>query len=159
MTDGKVKKIVRYLSFNNHLLLMLMKLKLGLRNKDLVFWFQIKPMADYRIFWGLVTDSRRIFAVFDSVVRKRNNHKTSAKKLQKIPKMRINHWLYRAFYSATIKFECSDTNMEHNTTKYLISTTPAGVISFTSKEWAEGSQITKSQLIVDICIKLQMVTW
>ena len=45
-------------------------------------------MADYRIFWGLVTDSRRIFAVFDSVVRKRNNHKTSAKKLQKIPKMR-----------------------------------------------------------------------
>ena len=40
-------------------------------------------MADYRIFWGLVTDSRRIFAVFDSVVRKRNNHKTSAKKFQK----------------------------------------------------------------------------
>ena len=46
------KKIVRYLSFNNHFLLMLMKLKLGLRNKDLVFWFKIKPMADYRIFWS-----------------------------------------------------------------------------------------------------------
>ena len=52
MIDGKVKKIVRYLSFYNHLLLVLMKLKLGLYNKDLAFQFNIKPVTVSRIFQG-----------------------------------------------------------------------------------------------------------
>ena len=52
MIDGKVKKIVRYLSFYDHLLLVLMKLKLGLYNKDLAFQFNIKPVAVSKIFQG-----------------------------------------------------------------------------------------------------------
>ena len=52
MIDGKVKKVVRYLSFHDHLLLVLMKLKLGLYSKDLPFRFKIKPVAVSRILQG-----------------------------------------------------------------------------------------------------------
>ena len=50
-------------------MLMLMKVKLGLYNKDLAFQFKIKPVAVSQ--WA------------------------SAKKLQDISKMRINHWIYQ----------------------------------------------------------------
>ena len=82
--DGKAKKIVRCLSFYDHLLLVLMKLKLGLYNKDFVFRFKIKPVTVLKNISKLVTNSRGIFAVFNSMARKRNTQKESVKKLQKI---------------------------------------------------------------------------
>ena len=79
MIDRKVQKILRYLSFYDHLLLVLMKPKLELYNKDLMFRFKIKPVAVSRIFVlggrRVVTNSCRAFAVFNIAARKRSTQK------------------------------------------------------------------------------------
>ena len=89
-----------------------MKLKLGVYNKDLAFRLKIKLVTVFKNISVVVINSRRIFTVFNSVDRKTSSQKASAIKLQKNPKIRINHCLCLNFYRVAIKFECSDPNME-----------------------------------------------
>ena len=77
MINGNIQKNVRYLSFYDNLLVVLRKLKFGLYNKDLTFCFRIKPVTGSRIFWRVFASSCKIFAVFNSLARKRNNQRAS----------------------------------------------------------------------------------
>ena len=106
MTDGKVKKIVRYLSFYDHLLLVLMKPKLGLYNKDLSFRLKIKPVAVSRILRGwlpILAEYLLQLIVCPEKEALRKHLPQSFKKFQKCVLI---------IDCTEIFIECSDPNME-----------------------------------------------
>ena len=151
MIDGKVKKIVRYLSFYDHLLLVLMKLKLGLYNKDLAFRFKIKPVAVSRIFRGwlpILAEYLQQLIVWPEKEALRKHLPKSFKKFQKcVSIIDCTEIFIERPLNLNARAQTWSNYKNHNTVKYLISITPAGAISFISKGW--GGKVSDKEITIN----------
>ena len=139
MIDGKGKKIVRYLSFYDHLLLVLMKLELGLYSKDLAFRFKIKQVAVSRIFRGwlpILAEYLQQLIVWPEKEALRKYLPRSFKKFQNcVSIIDCTEIFIEQLLNLNARAQTWSSYKNHKTIKYLISITPAGAISFISKGW------------------------
>ena len=143
-----VKKSIK-LSLKDELLLCLMKLRLSLMNEDLAYWFAVAKSTVSRIFhkWLDVMYVRMKPCIHwpdKETVR------------QTLPNVFVKH-----FQSVRCIIDCSEIFIErptsfkarvqtysnykkHNTVKFLIGITPAGVICYLSKCW--GGRVSDKEL-------------
>lgn len=145
-----VSEQVRNLKLEDHLLLVLMKLRLGLSNRDLAFRFNILESSLSQIL-------RSWIPVMAAVLKPLIKWPSKGAVLKNMPKSFKNNFKRcRCIIDCTEIFieRPSDltaraqkwSNYKHNNTiKYLVGITPAGAVSFLSSGWggrASDKQIT-----------------
>ncbi|CAJ1083771.1 uncharacterized protein LOC115385308 isoform X2 [Xyrichtys novacula] len=156
--NGSVKTISTNLSLQDHLLIVLMKLRQGLTNTDLAFRFDVSTATLSRIL-------RSWLPALAIVLKPLITWPSKGATLRRMP--RIFHRKFKRCRCILARTKISInrpsimtsrsrswSNSKHNNTmKYLIGITPAGAISFLSKGWSgwvSDKRITKESGFYDL---------
>uniref|UniRef100_A0A8C6K907 DDE Tnp4 domain-containing protein n=1 Tax=Nothobranchius furzeri TaxID=105023 RepID=A0A8C6K907_NOTFU len=153
ITDS-VEIICQKLTAHDHLLVVLMKLRLGLSNTDLAYRFNVSKTTISNI-------CRSWIPAMSVILKPLIKWPSKGAVLKNMPKVfRRNFKRCRCIIDCTEMFISRPSNLtaraqtwsnykHSNTIKYLIGITPAGAISFLSPGWGgrvSDKQITKDEL-------------
>ena len=149
---GKIKKCSANLPVEDHLLIVLMKLRLGLLNKDLAYRFGHEETVISKIYrvWlpGLSKCLKKLIVWLSKM-----------EIMQNLP-----HSFRRKYRDCICIIDCSEVFIErpknltaraqtwsnyknNNTIKYLIGISPAGAVTFLSEGW--GGRVSDKQITLD----------
>lgn len=149
---SSVSQQVNNLQLEDHLLLVLMKLRLGLSNRDLAYRFHIFESQVSRIL-------RSWFPVLATVLKPLIKWPSKGAVLKSMPKaFRRNFRRCRCIIDCTEIFIERPSNLtaraqtwsnykHSNTIKYLVGITPAGTVSFLSPGW--GGRVSDKQITLE----------
>ncbi|XP_065640083.1 uncharacterized protein LOC136072707 [Hydra vulgaris] len=154
-----IKKVHSRLLLEDHLLIVLIKLKLGLLNKDIAFRFRLSPAVVSKIF-------RTIIPIFSARVVNlivwpdrgiiRSNLPICFKKKFKdcVCIIDCTEIFIENPKNLTSRSQTWSNYKHNNTIKYLIGITPAGAVSFLSPGW--GGRVSDKQITFEsnFCQKL-----
>lgn len=146
---AKDVKVLEGMLFDNHLLLVLVRIRLGLLTEDLAHRFGISSASVSRI-WNswvpLVANCLRPLIVRPERDVARANIPSSFKPLYGKVVSIID--CFEVFierpYNLTARAQTWSNYKHNNTTKYLISITPAGAINFLSAGW--GGRVSDKEI-------------
>ena len=141
------KKVLNTLSIEDHLLVVLIKLKLGLFNKDISFRFKITEVMVSRIYrqWlPILASSLKFLIIWPE--------KSAVK--EHLPKCFRKYQACRCSIDCTERFIGRPFNLNaraqtwsnyknHNTIKYLITCSPEGQFPFSLRDGVEGYLIRR----------------
>jgi len=127
-------------SFNDHLLIVFLKLRLGLLNKDIADRFAISPASVFnilRVWIPALAMKLKAFIVWPDRDILRLNAPASFKPQFKnvISIIDCFEVLTERPYNLTARAQTPSSYKHNNTVKYLISITPVGSVSFISEGW------------------------
>lgn len=146
---GSVERIHNKLTVEDHLLIILMKLRLGLCNSDLAYRFQVSKTTISNILRSWVP-------AMALVLKPLIKWPSKGAVLKNMPKIfKRNFKRCRCIIDCTEIFIARPSNLtsraqtwsnykHNNTIKYLIGITPAGAISFLSPGW--GGRVSDKQI-------------
>nr|XP_004209786.2 uncharacterized protein LOC101234906 [Hydra vulgaris] len=154
-----IKKVHSRLLLEDHLLIVLIKLKLGLLNKDIAFRFRLSPAVVSKFF-------RTIIPIFSARVVNlivwpdrgiiRSNLPICFKKKFKdcVCIIDCTEIFIERPKNLTSRSQTWSNYKHNNTIKYLIGITPAGAVSFLSPGW--GGRVSDKQITFEsnFCQKL-----
>ena len=138
-----VSSILKSFTMNNHLLLILMKLKLGASNRDLSLRFDIKEEYAFKIVRTQLPKLANVFAkliIWPEREALRENLPHALALLKKCVCIIDCTEIYiEPPLNLNARAQIFSNYKSHNTIKYLIGITPAGAISFLSAGQGERS--------------------
>ena len=152
LVKSKVRPLTKSLSIEDHVLVVLMKLKLGLLNKDIAYRFNVPVHVISRIYraWlPVLATCMAPIIVWPSRAALRSN---------------LPDGFRKKFRDCVTIIDCCEIFMErpknltaraitwsnykhNNTIKYLIGITPAGAVSFLSKGW--GGRVSDKMITME----------
>lgn len=138
---GRVKTVEKSLSVADHLLLVLMKLKLGLLNKDLAYRFDTSESTVsriYRVWLPAMSECLAHLIVWPTRAALRANLPTAFRRKFRdcVAIIDCTEIFTERPSNLTAQAQTWSRYKHNNTIKYLIGITPAGAISFLSKGWS-----------------------
>ena len=144
-----VKSVVQILSFQDHLLMILMKIRLGCLNKDLAFRFSVSEATVSRILhqWiPKVASSLKCLIIWPENDVTRSQVPESFKPTYKKVVSTID--CFEVFterpHNLTARAQTWSNYKHNNTVKYLVSITPSGAVNFISKGW--GGRVSDKEI-------------
>ena len=138
LIKGKVKKFCK-LTFADHLLIVIIKLRLGLFNKDLSYRFGVKPFYISRIFrsWVKVLSKELVcFIVWPEKSSLRQNlPECFSKFCNCVAIIDCTEIFIQRPLNLNTRAQTWSNYKNTNTIKYLVGMNPAGPVSFLSEGW------------------------
>nr|XP_047129323.1 uncharacterized protein LOC124809319 [Hydra vulgaris] len=145
MKDQTVNQVVKSLSFENHLLLTLMKIRLGVTNYDLSIRFHITKKnvsLTIRKWLPKLSEVLKNLIVWPSKDLLRANLPKCFKNCCCI--IDCTEIFIARPLNLTARAQTYSTYKSHNTIKYLIAMAPAGTVSFLSAGW--GGRVSDKKI-------------
>ena len=144
-----VKPVVKSLSMQDHLLLVLMKLRLGLLNKDLAFRFNISETTVSRILhqWipQLATCLKCLIVRPEKDVTRSNVPESFKPHYAKVVSTIDCFEVFTERpHNLTARAQTWSNYKHNNTVKYLVSITPSGAVNFISSGW--GGRVSDKEI-------------
>ncbi|KAK0132475.1 hypothetical protein N1851_032653 [Merluccius polli] len=153
---GSVERIHNKLTVEDHLLIILMKLRLGLCNTDLAYRFQVSKTTISNILRSWVPAISLGYPAMAFILKSLIKWPSKGAVLKNMPKIiKCNFKRCRCIIdcaeifiarpsSLTARAQTWSNYKHNNTIKYLIAITPAGAISFLSPGW--GGRVLDKQI-------------
>ena len=146
---SSIKILYKKLSLEDHMLVVLMKLKLGLLNKDLAIRFDISTSRMSKIFRSLVplvaTHMTNLIVWPDHGTIRRHLPRSFKKNFKDcVCIIDCSEIFIERPKNLTARAQAWSNYKHNNTSKYLIGITPAGAISFLSLGW--GGRVSDKQI-------------
>lgn len=150
--EDSVQKRTESLMLEDHLLVVLMKLRLGLSNRDIAYRFKVSESTVSNIL-------RSWLPVMANILKSIIKWPSKGAVLKNMPKSFRRHFKRcRCIIDCTEIFIERPTNLtaraqtwsnykHHNTVKYLVGITPAGAVSFLSTGW--GGRVSDKQITLE----------
>lgn len=150
--NGGVQKLYTSLTLEDHLLVVLMKLRLGVSNRDIAYRFGVTESTISNIL-------RSWLPVMAKILKAAIKWPTKGAVLRNMPKRFKKHFKRcRCIIDCTEIFMERPTNLtaraqtwsnykHNNTVKYLVGITPSGAVSFLSKGW--GGRVSDKQITLE----------
>lgn len=150
--EDSVQKRTESLMLEDHLLVVLMKLRLGLSNRDIAYRFKVSESTVSNIL-------RSWLPVMANILKSIIKWPSKGAVLKNMPKSFRRHFKRcRCIIDCTEIFIERPNNLtaraqtwsnykHHNTVKYLVGITPAGAVSFLSTGW--GGRVSDKQITLE----------
>lgn len=146
-----VQKRTESLMLEDHLLVVLMKLRLGLSNRDIAYRFKVSESTVSNIL-------RSWLPVMANILKSIIKWPSKGAVLKNIKSFRRHFKRCRCIIDCTEIFIERPNNLtaraqtwsnykHHNTVKYLVGITPAGAVSFLSTGW--GGRVSDKQITLE----------
>ena len=147
---SSIKILLKKLSLEDHMLVVLVKLKLGLLNKDLAVCFDISISRISKIFRSLVpliaAHMTNLIVWPDHGIIRRHFPQSFKKNFKDcVCMIDCSEIFIERPKNLTARAQTRSNYKHNNTSKYLIGITPAGAISFSSLGW--GGRVSDKQIM------------
>ena len=147
-----VNKFHNRLSLEDHLLIVLMKLKLGLLNRDIAYRFSLQSPIISRIFrsWvAILASCLKCLIVWPDKGTIRHNLPSCFKKKYRdaVCIIDCSEIFIQRPTNLTARAQTWSNYKHNNTAKYLIGISPAGAVMFLSSGW--GGRVSDKQITID----------
>ncbi|KAK0135510.1 hypothetical protein N1851_028635 [Merluccius polli] len=134
------------LTLEDHLLAILMKLRLGLSNKDIAFRFNVTQCDISKILRSWLPVLSQTFETSNQVAKQACHIKEYAKLCQTCIIDCTEICINRPT-NLTARAQTYSNYKSHNTVKYLVGMSPAGAITFMSSGW--GGRVSDKQITAE----------
>lgn len=156
----KVKSVTKFLSFQDHLLVILMKLRLGLLNKDLALRFNVSEPVLSKIIRNWLPLLAKVLSPLIIWPSRKALRKNLPKCFQSrfrncVSVIDCSEIFIERPLNLTARAQTWSTYKHHNTIKYLLGVTPAGAVGFLSDGWGGRASDKKITLNSGLLSKLQ----
>ena len=139
VTKPNVSLIVQHFGYRNHLFLVLMKLKLGLMNRDLAIRFNLNEAKVSKIFWKWIKPLaillKNLIVCLDREAVRKNLPSSFSSFKNCVCIIDCIEIFIEQPQNQLARAQVYSNYKSHNTVKYLIRITLAGAVSFLSYGW------------------------
>lgn len=141
--------LIKILSMQDHLLIVLMKIRLGLLNKDLAFRFNVSETTVSRILNHWIPELAKCLKCLiiwpDNDVTQSNLPESFKPHYRKVVSTIDCFEVFTERpHNLTARAQTWSNYKHNNTVKYLVSITPSGAINFISKGW--GGRVSDKEI-------------